>query len=67
MPGVCRWAVELVSVLSFAQYPQWRWPATKAVMATAGAPLGITWNAPVPCVFAARARTQIVSSQESCA
>ena len=54
-------------MLSFAQYPQWRWPATKAVMATAGAPLGITWNAPVPCVFAARARTQIVSSQESCA
>ena len=37
LAGVCRWAVELVSVLSFAQYPQWRWPATKAVMAMAGA------------------------------
>ncbi|PRW59962.1 white-brown complex 30 [Chlorella sorokiniana] len=31
-----RWAVELVTVLSFSQYPQWRWPSTKAVMATAG-------------------------------
>lgn len=48
LAGVCRWAVELVSVLSFAQYPQWRWPATKAVMAMAGA-YGRVWVA-LPCL-----------------
>lgn len=32
-----RWAVEVVSVQSFAHLPEWRWPATKAVMMQAGA------------------------------
>lgn len=38
-----RWAVEAVSVLSFARWPEWRWPATKMVMTHAGE------RAMVPC------------------
>ncbi|KAL4458314.1 hypothetical protein ABPG75_013179 [Micractinium tetrahymenae] len=31
-----RWAIEIVTVQSFAHFPEWRWPATKSAMNAAG-------------------------------
>ena len=37
-PGCCRWAIEVVTIQQYANFPQWRWPATKAAMSAAGKP-----------------------------